>query len=77
MDERVNPVGPTHQLRMANEEMLYLELKEEPKHLFDLDQLQSVFPRNFYAVFLESDRSKCSSELICLLRFIVCQLIIE
>lgn len=52
MDKRIDPIGPFHEQRVPEEELLDRNLPEQPEGLFDFDKLKRMFSRYIDRAFL-------------------------
>lgn len=67
MDKRVYPVDPGQQVWTLKKEVLDRQLPEHPQFLFDVHQLQRMFPCKVDRFVLQRQCCECSCELICLI----------
>ena len=64
MDEGVDAVDPDHQGRVAHEEFLNVRLDEYVQFLFEVNELQRMFPCDIDCSFHERQRGKRATKLV-------------
>lgn len=68
VDERVYAVDPMHKGRILHEEVLDLEFVEDVETLLEVDELQSMVPRDVHGAFDYGDGRECATKLVDLRR---------